>query len=144
VDDHAPDTVPNSGSREEGEIESGNKSGGEEDHANVDADPSELVAVKSVKSYPLAYVFGESKVTATLIKEYKEAKFFPIGDACPPSGEDIPAPEADEVVVLKYLFTCGLRFPCDPALPSILDNFRGKYVSLHRTPFWRFPSFSGS
>jgi hypothetical protein len=68
VDDHAPDTVPNSGSREEGEIESGNKFGGEEDHANVDADPSELVAVKRVKSYPLAYVFGESKVTATLIK----------------------------------------------------------------------------
>jgi hypothetical protein len=58
VDDPAPDTVPDSVSREEGEIGCGNKSGGEEDLTNVEADPSELVVVKSVKSYPPTYVFG--------------------------------------------------------------------------------------
>jgi hypothetical protein len=76
VDDPASDTVPSSGSREEGEIGFGSKSGGEEDLTNIDANLSELVTVKSVKSYPLAFVFGESKVTAALIKECEEAGFF--------------------------------------------------------------------
>jgi hypothetical protein len=74
-------------------------------------------------------VFGESKVTADLIKEYEQARFFPAGDSCPPSREQVPAPEADEGVVFRDFFTCGLRFPCDPALPSILDKFS---VKMHQ------------
>jgi hypothetical protein len=70
VDDPTPDTAPDSGNREEGEIRS------DEDLADVDADPKELVAAKSSKSYPPSFVFGESKVTADLIREYKAAGFF--------------------------------------------------------------------
>jgi hypothetical protein len=67
VDVPASDVVPNSVSQEEGEIGSGSKSGGEEDLSNVEADPRELITVKSVKSYPPAFVFGKSKVTAAVI-----------------------------------------------------------------------------
>jgi hypothetical protein len=66
------------------------------------------------KSYPPAFVFGESKVTSDLIKEYVAAGFFPVGDARAPSDEQVPTLEANEVVVFQDFFTCGLRFPCDP------------------------------
>jgi hypothetical protein len=92
VDDPAPDTIHDSKSREEWEIGSGNKSGGEEDLTNVDADPSELITLRSVKYYPLTFVFGESKVTADPIKEYEQPRFFPVGNAHPPSSEQVPAP----------------------------------------------------
>jgi hypothetical protein len=92
VDDPAPDTIHDSKSREEWEIGSGNKSGGEEDLTNVDADPSELITLRSVKYYPPTFVFGESKVTADLIKEYEQPRFFPVGNAHSPSGEQVPAP----------------------------------------------------
>jgi hypothetical protein len=141
MDDPAPDTVPDSGSREEGEIGSGNKYGGEEDLTNVEADPNELVAVKSVKSYPPAYEFGESKVTTALIKEYEEAEFLPIGDVRPPCSEQVPTPEANEVVVFRDFFTCGLRFPCDPALPSILDKFSVKLHQLTPNSFLEVSKF---
>jgi hypothetical protein len=141
VDDPASYTVPGSGRCEEGEIGSGSKSGGEEDLTNVDADPSELVAVKSVKSYPLAFVFGESKVTTALIKEYKEAKFFPVGDVRPPSREHVAAPEADEVVIFRNFFTNGLRFPYDLALPSILDKFPVKMHQLTPNSFLEVSKF---
>jgi hypothetical protein len=103
--------IHNSGSREDGEVRPGDKSGSEEDLADVDTDPNELVTVKNSKSYPLAFVFGESKVTTDLIKEYEANGFFPVGDARAPSDEQVPTPEANEVVVFRDLFTCGLRFP---------------------------------
>jgi hypothetical protein len=121
-------TIHDSSSREDGEIRSENRSGSEEDLSNVNADVSELVSMKS-KSYPPTFVFGESKVTVDLIKEYEEAAFFPAGDGRPPSGEQVPTLEANEVVVFSDFFTCGLRFPCDPILPSILDKF---YVKVHQ------------
>jgi hypothetical protein len=89
VDDSARDAVPDSGSCEEGEIGYGNKSGGEEDLTNIEADPSELVAMKNVKSYPPAYGFGESNVTTALIKNTRKLDFFLIGDARPPSSEQV-------------------------------------------------------
>jgi hypothetical protein len=70
------DVVPDFGSQEEGEIGSGSKSGGEEHLSNVEADPRELIAMKSVKSYPPTFVFGESKVTTVVIQEYEENRFF--------------------------------------------------------------------
>jgi hypothetical protein len=118
-----------SGSREDGEVRSGDKSDGGEDLARVDADPKELIDAKSAKSYPPAFVFGESKVTADLIKEYEAAVFFPVGDACAPLNEQVPTPEANEVVVFRDFFTCWLRFPYDPVLPAILDRFS---VNIHQ------------
>jgi hypothetical protein len=86
-------------------------------------------------------VFGESKVTAELIKEYKKARFFLVGDARPPSGEQVPAPEATEVVVFRDFFTCGLRFPFDPSLPSILENFSVKVHQLTPNSFLELSKF---
>jgi hypothetical protein len=57
------------------EIRYEDKFGAEEDLADVDADPKELIVAKSAKSYPPSFVFGESKVNADLIKEYVAAGF---------------------------------------------------------------------
>jgi hypothetical protein len=140
TDDPAAGTTLDSGSREDREIRSENRSGGEKDLSSVDADPSELVTVKS-KSYPPAFVFGESKVTTDLIKEYEKSRFFPIGDGCLPSGEQVPSLEANEVVVFRDFFTCGLRFPCDPILPSILEKFDVKIHQLTPNSFLELPKF---
>jgi hypothetical protein len=116
VDDPTGGIIPDFGIHEEREIRSEERSGGEEDLSNVDADVNELVGMKT-RSYPPTFVFGESKVTADLIKEYEEARFF-------------LAPEANEVVVFRDFFTCGLRFPCDPLLPCILEKFSVKKHQL--------------
>jgi hypothetical protein len=52
------DVVPDSENREEGEIRSESISGVEEDLADVYADPRDLMAAKSSKSYPPSFVFG--------------------------------------------------------------------------------------
>jgi hypothetical protein len=93
-----------------------------------------------IQSSPPYFVFGESKVTANLIREYEAAGFFPTGSGRAPLDEQVPTPEADEIVVFRDFFTCGLRFPCDPPLPAILEKFS---VSSHRTLFWKYLSFSG-
>jgi hypothetical protein len=80
----------------------------------VDVDPKELIAARCSKSFPPSFVFGESKVTTNLIREYEAAGFFPAGDGRATLDEQIPTPEADEVVVFRDFFTCGLRFPCNP------------------------------
>jgi hypothetical protein len=69
-----------------------------------------------------------------LIREYEAAGFFPVGDGRAPLDEQTPSPEADEVIVFRDFFTCGLRFPCDPLLPTILEKFS---VKIHQLP----PSF---
>jgi hypothetical protein len=127
--------IHDSGNREDGEIRSEDKSGAEEDLADVDADPKELIAAKSAKSYPPSFVFSESKVTADLIKEYEAARFFPISDGHAPLDEQVPTPEANEVVVFRDFFTCGLRFPCDPILLAILDRFSIKIMKTFRCNF---------
>jgi hypothetical protein len=121
--------IPESGSREDCEVRSEDKSDSGEDLADVDADQIELIDMKSAKSYPPAFVFGESKVTADLIKEYEAAGFFPVGDARAPLDEQVPTLEANEIVVFRDFFTCRLRFPCDPILPSILERF---FVKIHQ------------
>jgi hypothetical protein len=67
------DVVPDSENREEGEIKSESTSGVEEDLADVDVDPRDLMAAKSSMSYPPSFVFGESKVTTNLTREYEAA-----------------------------------------------------------------------
>jgi hypothetical protein len=122
--------IHDSSNREDGEIRSEDKSGGEEDLGDVDTDPSDIVAVKNTRPYPPAFVFGESKVTDELIKEYEVAGFFPVGDTHAPGNKQVPTPEADEAVVFWDFFTCRLRFPCDPILPSILERFSVKIHQL--------------
>jgi hypothetical protein len=115
--------IHDSSNREDDEIRSEDRSGAEEDLADVEADPKQLIAAKSAKSHPPSFVFGESKVTADLIREYEAAEFFLVGDGRAPLDEQIPTPEANEVIMFHDFFTCGLRFPCDPILPAILDKF---------------------
>jgi hypothetical protein len=107
----------------------------------VDADPKELVAAKSSKSYPPSFVFGESKVTADLIREYEAAGFFPAGDGRAPLDEQIPTPEVNEVIVFRDFFTCGLKFLCDPILPAILDKFSVKIHQLSPNSFLELSKF---
>jgi hypothetical protein len=64
-----------------------------------------------------------------LIREYEEAGFFPVGAGCTPLDEQVPTAEANDVVVFRDFFTCGLRFPCDPILAPILDAF---FVKIHQ------------
>jgi hypothetical protein len=59
--------VPESGSREEGEVRSEDNSDGGQDIADVETDPKELTDAKSAKSYPPAFVFGEWKVNADFV-----------------------------------------------------------------------------
>jgi hypothetical protein len=127
--------IHDSSNHEVGEIRSEDKSGAEEDLANVEADPKELIAAKSAKSYPPSFVFGESKVTADLIREYEAAGLFPIGDGRAPLDEQIPTPEANEVIMFCDFFTCRLRFPCDLVLPAILDRFSLKIHQLSPNSF---------
>jgi hypothetical protein len=91
-----------------------------------------------------ATVFGESKVTADLIREYEAVGFFPAGSGRAPLDEEVPTPEGDEIAVFRDFFTCGLGFPCDPLLPAILEKFYVNFINSPRTHFWKFPSFSGS
>jgi hypothetical protein len=140
-DNPVPDSVPGSKNREEGEIRSENASGTEEDLIDVDADVKDLMAAKSSKSYPPSFVFGESKVTINLIREYESAGFFPAGDGRAPLDEQTPTPEVDKIVVFRDFFTCGLRFPCDPLFPTILDKFSMKIHQLSLSTFLELPNF---
>jgi hypothetical protein len=130
-----------SSNREDGEIKFKDKSSAKEDLGDVDADPSDLVTIKNMRPYPPAFVFGESKVTVELIKEYEAAGFFPLGDARAPANEQVPTPEADEVVLFRDFITCRLRFPCDPVLPAILDKFSMKIHQLSPNSFVELSKF---
>jgi hypothetical protein len=116
-------------------------SGGEEDLADVDVGPKELVEARSSKSYPAAFVFGKSKVTADFIKDCETTGFFPVGDVRAPLDEQVPTPEAYKVVVFQDFFMCGLRFPCDPVLPTILDRFSMKIHPLSPNSFLELSKF---
>jgi hypothetical protein len=118
----AAETIHNSGSREDGEIRSENRSGSEGDLSNVDADISELVVMKD-KSYPLAFVFGESKVMADLIKEYEKAGFFPVGDGHPTSGEQVSAPKQTKLSFPWIFLLVDLDIPMVPFCLPFLRSF---------------------
>jgi hypothetical protein len=108
---------------------------------DVDADPRDLIAAKRSKSLPPSFVFGESKVTTNLIREYEAAGFSPVGDGRTPLDEQTPTPEADEVVVFRDFFTCGLRVACDPLVPTILDKFSVKIHQLSPNSFLELSKF---
>jgi hypothetical protein len=128
--------VDGSENREEGEIGSQG-----ENIKDVDADLKDLVAAKRSKPLPPSFVFGESKVTTNLIREYKAAGLFPVGSGRAPLDEEVPTPEADEIIVFRDFFTCGLRFPCDPLLPAILDKFSVNIHQLSPSSFLELSKF---
>jgi hypothetical protein len=128
--------VSDSENREDVEIRSEG-----EDLGDVDADPRDLIAVKRSKSIPPSFVFGESKVTMDLIREYEATGFFPVGDGRAPLDEQIPTPEPGEIVVSRDFFTYGLRFPCDPLLPAILEKFSVKIHQLSPNSFLELSKF---
>jgi hypothetical protein len=82
LEDNPIPAASGSENHEEGEIRSEG-----EDIGDVDADPRELIAAKHSKSLHPSFVFGESKVTTNLIREYEAAGFFPAGDGRAPLDE---------------------------------------------------------
>jgi hypothetical protein len=135
----AEDSGSPSGSRshEDGEVQS--DSG--EDIGNVDTGVSDLIKARTSGSLPPSLAFGESKVTTNTIREYEKAGFFSLGAGRPPLDEQIPTPRDGEVVVFWDFFVCGLRFPCDPVLPAILDAFSVKIHQLSPTSFLEVSKF---
>jgi hypothetical protein len=129
----AEDTGSPSGSRsrEDGEVQSDDG----EDIGDVDAGLSDLVRARTAGPLPPSLAFGESKVTTNMVREYEKAGFFSPGAGRAPLDEQIPTPRDGEVVVFRDFFICGLRFPCDPILPAILDGFSVKIHQLSPTSF---------
>jgi hypothetical protein len=76
-----------------------------------------------------------------MIRDYETAGFFPVGTGRAPLDEQTPTPEDGEVVVFRDFFTSGLRFPCDPVLPAILDAFSAKIHQLSPTSFLEVSNF---
>jgi hypothetical protein len=100
-----------------------------------DEDVGDLVGTRPAGPLPPSLVFGESKVTTNMIREYEAAGFFPSGTGRAPLDEQIPVPEDGEVVVFRDFFTCAPRFPCDPILPAILNAFSVKIHQLSPMSF---------
>jgi hypothetical protein len=113
----------------------------DEDVGDVDADVRDLVRTRPAGPVPPSLIFGESKVTSDMIREYEAVGFFPSGIGRAPLDEQIPTPEDGEVVVFRDFFNCGLRFPCDPILPAILEAFSVKIHQLSSTSFLEMSKF---
>jgi hypothetical protein len=111
------------------------------DVGDVDTDVRDLVRTRPAGPLPPSLVFGESKVTTNMIREYEVAGFFPSGTGRAPLDEQIPALEDGEIVVFRDFSTCGLWFPCDPILPAILDAFSVKIHQLSPTSFLEMSKF---
>jgi hypothetical protein len=124
-------------SREDGEVQSDNG----EDIGDVDASISDLIKARTSGPLPPSLSFGESKVTSNTIREYEKVGFFSPGAGRAPLDEQIPTPRDGEVVVFRDFFICGLRFPCDPVLPAILDAFSVKIHQLSATSFLEVSKF---
>jgi hypothetical protein len=123
-------------SHEEGEVRTD-----DEDVGDVDADVKDLIVAKQSGPLSPSFVFGESKVTTNMIRDYEAAGFFPAGTGRAPLDEQTPAPEDGEIVVFRDFFTCRLRFPCDPILPAILDAFSVKIHQLSPNSFLEVSKF---
>jgi hypothetical protein len=133
---HSSPAASGSRSREDGEVRSDDEGVGD-----VDADIKDLITAKQSGPLPPSLVFGESKVTTNMIRDYEAAGFFPVGTGRAPLDEQTLTPEADEIVVFRDFFTYGLRFPCDPVLPAILDAFSVKIHQLSPTSFLEVSKF---
>jgi hypothetical protein len=65
-------TASGSGTHEDGEIRSE-----EEEIGDVNAGVKDLIVAKQSGPLPPSFVFGESKVTTNMIREYETIGFFP-------------------------------------------------------------------
>jgi hypothetical protein len=132
---HSSPTASGSRTREDREI-------GSEDVEvrDIDADVKDLIAAKQSGPLPPSFVFGESKVTTNMIRDYEAAGFFPAGTGRAPLDEQTPTLEDGEVVLCDF-FTCGLRFLCDPIFQAILDAFSVKIHQLSPNSFLEVSKF---
>jgi hypothetical protein len=135
-EEHPSPAASESRSHEDGEVRTD-----DEDVGNVDADVKDMIRTRPTRPLPPSLVFGESKVTTNMIRDYEAAGFFPSGTGRAPLDEQTPTPEDGEVVVFRDFFTCGLRFPCDPVLPAVLDAFSVKIHQLSPTSFLEVSKF---
>jgi hypothetical protein len=133
---HSSPAASGSRSHEDGEVMTD-----DEDVGDVDADVKDLIKARPSGPLPPSFAFGESKVTTNMIRDYEAAGFFPVGTGRAPLDEQTPTPEDDEVVVFRDFFTCGLRFPCDPILPAILETFSVKIHQLSPNSFLEVSKF---
>jgi hypothetical protein len=136
LEGHSFPAASRSGTHEYGDIRSE-----EEEVRDVGADVKDLIAAKQSGPLPLSFIFGESKVTTNMIKDYEAAGLFPAGTRRAPLDEQTPTPEDGEVVVFHDFFTYGLRFLCDPILPTILDAFSVKIHQLSPNSFLEVSKF---
>jgi hypothetical protein len=132
---HSTPADSGAGTHEDGEIRSE-----EQEIRDVDADVKDLVIAKQSGPLPPSFVFGASKVTTNMIREYDTAGFFPATTRRAPLDKQIPTPEDGEIVVFRDFFTCGLRFPYDP-IPAILDAFSVEIHQLSPNSFLEVSKF---
>jgi hypothetical protein len=78
---------------------------------NVEADLKDLVTAKRSKSMPASFVFGESKVSTNLIREYEAAGHFPTSDGRAPLDEQVPTPAPAKLWFFETSSPVGSDFP---------------------------------
>jgi hypothetical protein len=132
-----PGSPGGSWSREDGEVQSDSGEG----IGDVDVGVDDLIRARTSGPLPPSLAFEESKVTSNTIREYEKARFFSPGAGRASLDEQIPTPKDGEIVVFRDFFICGLRFPCDPVLPAILDAFSVKIHQLSPTSFLEVSKF---
>jgi hypothetical protein len=99
---HSSPAASRSRSHEDGEVRTD-----DEDVGDVDTDVKDLIKARPSGPLPPSFVFGESKVTTNIIRDYEAAGFFPVGTRRAPLDEQTPTPEDGEVAVFRDFFTCG-------------------------------------
>jgi hypothetical protein len=81
---HSSPAASGSRTHEDGEIRSE-----DEDVGDIDTDVKDLIAAKQSGPLPPSIVFGESKVTTNMIRDYVAAGFFPAGTGRAPLDEQL-------------------------------------------------------
>jgi hypothetical protein len=106
---HSSPAASGSRSHEDGEVRSD-----DEDVGDVDADVKDLITAKQSGPLPPSLVFGESKVTANMIRDYEAAGFFPVGNG------RAPLDEQTLLTKLVKLLCSTISSPADQDFPVIL------------------------
>jgi hypothetical protein len=81
-EEHPSTAASKPSSHEDGEVRSDDEGVGD-----IDADIKDLIAAKQSGPLPPSLVFGESKVTANVIRDYDATRFFPVGTERAPLDE---------------------------------------------------------
>jgi hypothetical protein len=78
---------------------------------------------------PSHVVFGKSTIKQGQIEAMRGRYFHDISIVRPEGENDVPLPEADEVVIFRSFMKAGLRFPPDRMLVEVLKTFE---IYLHQ------------